>query len=253
MGVESGDEAGLLAMEKLLTPEAHLLAGEVLRSFDLSFDFGFMLLDPDTDFGRIRKNIDFLDAFIGDGWSVSPFCRMLPYAGTSVKRRLEAEGRMRGTPFEPDYVFRDEKLDVFYSWMVRTFHRRNFTSDGLAHHLRVMLFEAALKLGHGGYYSPEARREIRYFAAVCNGIASYTLRRAVDHIEATSLSDLRGDTSCLDLLTENERQQERRLERELLHISRTQRRDPDEDLRTSGGFDRTWTSPANEIGRPAAH
>jgi hypothetical protein len=254
MGVESGDEAGLLAMEKLLTPDAHLRAGEILRDFDLSFDFGFMLLDPETDFGRIRTNIDFLETFVGDGWSVSPFCRMLPYAGTPVKRRLEAEGRMRGTPFEPDYVFRDDKIDFFYSWMIRTFQRRNFTTEGLSHLLRVMLFEAALKLGQGGLYGPEVRRQIRYLAAVCNGIACYTLRQAVDHIEATSLEDLMRDTAYLDLLTEHELREEARLERELLQIYRTIR-DPEADFRTSGGFDRTWTVPtaSGEAERLAVH
>ena len=46
MGVESGDEEGLINMSKRLKPEAHLRAGRILKSFGLSFDFGFMLVDP---------------------------------------------------------------------------------------------------------------------------------------------------------------------------------------------------------------
>jgi len=41
--------------------------------------------------------------------------------GTPIKRKLEAEGRLLGTQFEPDYKFLDPKLDLFYEWMVNTF------------------------------------------------------------------------------------------------------------------------------------
>lgn len=46
LGVESGDPENLKNMNKLETAEDHLLAGEVLRKIGLSFDFGFMLLEP---------------------------------------------------------------------------------------------------------------------------------------------------------------------------------------------------------------
>ena len=59
MGVESGDEEGLINMSKRLKPEAHLRAGRILKSFGLSFDFGFMLVDPYSTFRSIRQNISF--------------------------------------------------------------------------------------------------------------------------------------------------------------------------------------------------
>ena len=133
-------------MSKRLKPEAHLRAGRILKSFGLSFDFGFMLVDPYSTFRSIRQNVDFLEEFIGDGWTVAPFCRMLPYAGTPIKRRLESEGRLLGTSFDPDYKFLDPKLDLFYDWMVNTFYERNFTNQGLCHILRGLLFEASLRL-----------------------------------------------------------------------------------------------------------
>ncbi len=107
MGVESGDEQGLKNMAKLLKPERHLQAGRMLRDAGLSFDFGFMLLDPWSDLRMVRANVDFLDEFVGDGWSVAGFCRMLPYAGTPTAAKLAAEGRLSGTAFEPDYRFLD--------------------------------------------------------------------------------------------------------------------------------------------------
>src|SRR5262249_48066662 len=93
MGVESGDDIGLSNMNKRIEAETHLRAGEILKRLGLSFDFGFMLLDPWSTFESVRSNIAFLERFVGDGWSVAPFCRMLPYAGTP----LEAPARRSGT------------------------------------------------------------------------------------------------------------------------------------------------------------
>lgn len=146
MGVENGDPQGLINMSKRIKPEQHLRAGKILKDLGLSFDFGFMLLDPYSTFGMVRNNIDFLEEFVGDGWAVASFCRMLPYAGTPVKKKLEAEGRLLGTPFEPDYRFLDPKLDLFYDWLLETFHTRNFTNRGLCHILKSLLFEARLRL-----------------------------------------------------------------------------------------------------------
>jgi radical SAM superfamily enzyme YgiQ (UPF0313 family) len=64
MGVESGDEMGLTNMNKMLTPETHLRAGRILKSLGLSFDFGFMLMDPPSTFESIRNNISFLEGSI---------------------------------------------------------------------------------------------------------------------------------------------------------------------------------------------
>jgi len=242
MGVESGDEQGLLNMSKRLKPEAHLRAGGILKQFGVSFDFGFMLLDPFSTFDGIRANIAFLETFIGDGWSVAPFCRMLPYAGTPVKKQLEAEGRLLGTPFEPDYAFLDPKLDLFYAWMVRTFHERNFTNQGLCHILRGLLFEAHLRLPKRNGVTPGQRAHIHYLTAVCNRVACYTLRAAVDHIEATPLAQLERDPEYLDGLTQHEKQQEARLLDDVFQyyewVHQDHRPMPGP---VPGGFEKSWT------------
>src|SRR5262249_48562078 len=205
MGVESGDEEGLLNMSKRMKPEAHVRAGRILKKLGLSYDFGFMLVDPYSSFRSIRQNIDFLDDFIGDGWSVAPFCRMLPYAGTPIKRKLEAEGRLLGTAFEPDYKFLDPKLDFFYDWMVKTFYERNFTNQGLCHILRGLLFESHLRLPARQRVSEGQRAYLHHLTAICNRVACYTLRCAVDHIEATALTELERDDGYLERLTAHEK------------------------------------------------
>ena len=250
MGVESGDEEGLVNMSKRLKPEAHLRAGRILKQAGLSFDFGFMLVDPFSTFRSIRQNIAFLETFIGDGWTVAPFCRMLPYAGTPIKRRLEAEGRLLGTPFEPDYKFLDPKLDHFYEWMVRTFYVRNFTTQGLCHILRGLLFEARLRLPGRGRVSDVQRDYLQHLTAVCNTVAGYTLRCAVDHIEATPLATLEGDSRYLDGLTEHEKREEARLVAEAGQYYEWVHQDHSALPGPVGGFEKSWTF--NEGDREAA-
>lgn len=240
MGVESGDETGLANMNKKIHAETHLRAGEILKRLGLSFDFGFMLMDPWSTFDSIRNNIAFLERFVGDGWSVAPFCRMLPYAGTPVRRKLQEEGRLRGTAFEPDYSFLDPRLDVFYDWLLAAFHTRNFTSEGLCHLLRYSLFEARLRLADGNPTTATDRATIQCIAAVCNRVACNTLRAALDHVESSSLEQLQAEPEFLHGLVTLEQMEEHRLTEEY-HAYR-RRIDAARAGAVDGGFDKSWTA-----------
>jgi anaerobic magnesium-protoporphyrin IX monomethyl ester cyclase len=241
MGVESGDEEGLINMSKRIKPDTHLRAGRILKAAGLSFDFGFMLLDPYSTFDSIRNNITFLEDFIGDGWAVAPFCRMLPYAGTPIERRLQTEGRLLGTQFDPDYKFLDPKLDLFYEWMLEAFYERNFTHQGLCHILRGLLFEARLRLPGRNRVTEPQRSWLHYLTAICNRTACYTLRCAVDHIESTPLEDLKRDTSYLDGLIAHEKREESRLIGELAQYYDWVHPDHSAIPGPVGGIDKSWT------------
>ena len=250
MGVESGDPQALLNMSKRIKPEQHLAAGKTLKQLGLSFDFGFMLLDPFSTFQMVRNNISFLDAFVGDGWAVASFCRMLPYAGTPVKTKLEGQGRLGGTAFEPDYRFLDPRLDVFYDWMLRTFHERNFTNRGLCHLLKSLLFESRLRLPDRNTFTEVERQYAGYLTAVCNGLATYTLTAAVDYIENLPAAELSADDSFLAELTRQEQSEEQRLLREVVEFywsvrNRTcaapQAQQAGASLRPQGSFENSWT------------
>jgi radical SAM superfamily enzyme YgiQ (UPF0313 family) len=250
MGVESGDEEGLKNMSKRIRPETHHRAGRILKEAGLSFDFGFMLLDPYSTFHSIRQNIAFLETFIGDGWAVAPFCRMLPYAGTPIERRLQAEGRLLGTAFDPDYKFLDPKLDIFYDWMIKAFYERNFTHQGLCHILRGLLFEARLRLPRRNRVTESQRAYLQYLTAVCNQIACYTLRCAVDHLETTPLEELSKDATYLDGLVAHERFEESRLIDQLAQYYDWVHPDRSAIPGPVGGIDKSWTF--NEGDREAA-
>lgn len=239
MGVESGDLVGLENLNKKLKPEVHLKAAAILKSLGLSFDFGFMLMEPWSTFLSIRNNISFLEAFVGDGWSVASFCRMLPYAGTSARAKLAEEGRLQGTEFQPDYQFLEPKLDFFYDWLIRTFYMRNFTSEGLCHVLRYLMFEARLRVPSvvtGGALNASI---LQYFTASANKVACTVLRAGLDHIERMPLKTLRPDDEFLTMLTEWEIAEEDRLMHEIrayIAASTARRSSPG-----IGGFDQTWT------------
>ncbi len=250
MGVESGDEEGLINMSKRMKPEAHLKAGRILKKLGLSFDFGFMMVEPYSTLRSVRQNIDFLDEFIGDGWTVAPFCRMLPYAGTPIKRRLESEGRLLGSSFEPDYKFLDPKLDLFYEWMVSTFYERNFTNQGLCHILRALLFESRLRLPEQNRVSDGQRIYLQHLTSVCNRVACYTLRCAVNHIEVSSLANLKNNPGYLEGLTAHEKREEARLINEIAQYYEWVHQDHSPVPGPVGGFEKSWTF--NEGDREAA-
>jgi len=250
MGVESGDDQGLVNMNKHLKPAQHIKAGHILRSLGLSFDFGFMLLDPFSTFDSVRNNINFLEEFVGDGWTVACFCRMLPYAGTPLKTRLEQEGRLLGTPFEPDYKFLDPRLDIFYDWMLETFYERNFTNTGLCNILRALLFEAHLNMEGINGFDAGKRSYLHHLTAVCNGIACYTLKSAVDYFESRTEAEIERDRSFLKRLTCVEKEQEQKLLAEVAQLyGRAHQEQEDRSVSCTrppgyelmGGFENSWT------------
>jgi hypothetical protein len=46
----------------------HLRAGRILRALDVSFDFGFMLLEPWSTMSTVRNNLHFLREFCAGGY-----------------------------------------------------------------------------------------------------------------------------------------------------------------------------------------
>jgi anaerobic magnesium-protoporphyrin IX monomethyl ester cyclase len=247
MGVESGDAEGLRHMNKMLKPAQHLAARDMLRAVNLSFDFGFMLLEPYSTLESALANVDFLDAFVGDGWSVANFCRTLPYAGTPLKAQLEAEGRLKGTPFEPDYDFLDPRLDRFYDWMLATFRQRNFSNSGLCHILRALVFEAHLKLPGYRSFAALDRAYTHSLTARCNGYALNTLRSALDYCARTPPERIEIDRGYLAELTAHELSEERRLTAQVLAFFVSVRQRSGLVSEFAESFENSWTATPRDI------
>ena len=227
LGVESGDPDNLRHMNKLLGPEAHLRAREVLQRLGLSFDFGFMLFEPWSTLATVRNNIAFLRDFAGDGSSIVSFCRTLPYAGTPIETRLRIEGRLLKNDFTADYCFLDSRLDVLYDWTLSAFGERNFSVHGTANLLRLLLFELNLRLpdrwlGNG------LRDCGRALAAVSNRLLLDALEGALDYVE--SAADPRKDDSALQLLAAQHAAEDASLRQDLARLTARRTRARSEQL-----------------------
>ena len=212
LGVESGDEDDLGHLNKRLKPEVHVRAGRVLREQELSFDFGFMLMQPWSTTQTVRNNLRFLRAFAGDGATPVNFCRTLPYVGTPVRTRLLAEGRLDGRDVDADYRFLDPRLDVFYDWLLRTFAQRNSSASGTVNLLRLLLFESNLRLPDRPY-DPRLRDRARQLTAVANRVALDTLEAALDYIEVEQSVSV--DDPFLATLTAVHAAEDERLQRDV--------------------------------------
>jgi anaerobic magnesium-protoporphyrin IX monomethyl ester cyclase len=114
MGLESGSEQGLETLHKQITVEQNIRAVKLLKSIGLTFEYGFMLLDPSSTFETVRDNLSFLRTILADGCLPVTFCRMVPYDGTPIKDELVRTGRLRGGVCDPDYDFLDPRLEEFY-------------------------------------------------------------------------------------------------------------------------------------------
>ena len=126
MGLESGSEEGLKTLHKQITVEQNVRAVDTLKSIDLMWEYGFMLLDPSSTFETVRENLAFLRRIVGDGCLPVTFCRMLPYDGTPIKDELVRTGRLRGDVCNPDYDFLDPRLEAFYEGLTSVVNVRGW-------------------------------------------------------------------------------------------------------------------------------
>ena len=191
LGVESGDESSLLSLNKLLKADAHVRAGQILRQLDLSFDFGFMLLEPWSTLTSARANSAFLRDFTEDGWVTAGFCRTLPYVGTPIERRLREEGRLQGPALDAEYRFLEPRVDLLWDFCLMAFHGRNSGPNATWNLLRGLLFDTHLDMP-GYERDDELDAAARALVRASNGIMLDVLDDAIDLIEddvATALDD----------------------------------------------------------------
>jgi len=114
------------------------------------------------------------------------------------------------------------------------------------------LFEARLRLDTGNKVTAEQRLYIEHLTAVCNRVACYTLRSAIDHIDETPLSRLERGSTYLEGLTEFERREEDRLTRQVMqyyewvHQHGGLMPGPAPSRTLPGGFENSWTFAAGD-------
>lgn len=184
LGVESGDPEALKTLNKLITPATHFRAGEVLRRMELSFDFGFMLMEPWSTLEIVRNNLRFLREFCFGGYVAAGFCRTLPYVGTPMEQKMRAEGRLSGPALDADYRFNDPRLDVLWDFALVAFSGRNYGQDATWDRLRGLLFEARLDFPDQPH-DPGFLEAARKVADASNTLLIDVAEEALDYVSAS--------------------------------------------------------------------
>jgi anaerobic magnesium-protoporphyrin IX monomethyl ester cyclase len=207
LGVEAGDPEALKTLNKHITPEVHLRAGETLRRLDLTFDFGFMLLEPWSTISTVRNNLRFLREFCAEGYTVAGFCRTLPYVGTPMEQRMRAEGRLAGPALEADYRFLDPRLDALWDFALAAFAGRNYGKDAIWDRLRGLLFEARLDFPDRPH-DPDFRIAAQTLVAASNRLMIDVAEEALDLLEQAEVPDP-GDPTLIRLARFSREENER--------------------------------------------
>jgi anaerobic magnesium-protoporphyrin IX monomethyl ester cyclase len=220
LGVESGDETDLRSLNKLLAPQVHMHAGQVLRELDLSFDFGFMLLEPWSTMHTARNNMHFLRRFTEDGWVVAGYCRTLPYVGTPLEQRLRAEGRLNGSSLDAEYSFLDPKVDLLWDFSLMAFAERNFGDRATWNLLRGLIFDTHLHM-HGHPRDELRDASARALARASNRSLLDILEAAIDLIDTHEVEH-REDPALLEL-ARTARAQDNKIRDQMFTMLRQQR------------------------------
>jgi len=142
IGIESGNDQGLRTFNKHYSVSDIFRAVNVLDEIRMPFEFGFMIFDPGSTFDSVLENIAFLRELTNGGRAIAHFCKMVPYAGTTIARVLDKEGRLAGTVASPDYGYHDNRLSILQYFASIVFNYRNFSRDGLVERLRTAKFDS---------------------------------------------------------------------------------------------------------------
>ena len=141
LGIESGCDDGLKTFNKHYSVKDVYQGVEILNAINLPFEFGFMILEPESTLQSVRHNVEFLKRITAHGAALANFCKTAPYAGTKIAQRLKEEGRLLGTVDSPDYCFNDPRLNFLQLFISQTFNFRNFSDHGAVERLRFAKFD----------------------------------------------------------------------------------------------------------------
>lgn len=220
IGIESGDNQGLRTFNKHYSVKDIYKALDLLREINMPFEFGFMIFEPESTMASVRENINFLKEICRDGLCLVNFCKMSPYAGTPIARRLQEEGRLEGTVACPDYRFHDPKLELLQLFFSQTFNFRNFNENGLVERLRFSKFDTCVikKFFSEEYDARAYANSVRDLIRWCNESALETMSMAANFMEMYDEEKIMDHWHLLQRLAEEEHKTEIRITNELDHL-----------------------------------
>ena len=213
LGIEAGSDHGLKTFNKGYKVADVYRSLDTLRRVGIPFEFGFMIFDPYSTVTSVRENIEFLRRVGRDGEALVHFCKMSPYAGTPIARRLKDEGRLKGTAACPDYRFLDGRLDFLQLFYSQTFNFRNFDDRGLVERLRFAKFDACVvrKFFPGRYDGKAYGESVKRLIRESNESATEIMSLAARFVEERTEEDIACHWAILHELAAQEQLVEQRI------------------------------------------
>jgi anaerobic magnesium-protoporphyrin IX monomethyl ester cyclase len=186
IGLEDGTDEGLTRLNKRMTVASSKHGIGILRHLNIDFDYGLMLFQPETNFPSMRENLGFLKTICSAGHVPMTFLKLLPYFDTRVAKELNEQGRLKGTPGNLDYNFKNESLDACWSAVNDCFAQWLWGRQGVVNlakwvrnHLAVSDF-----FGNQNAVRDEHREEYRDTVTHSNLYLSETLTEFFDYYES---------------------------------------------------------------------
>lgn len=221
LGLESGSDQGLNVFNKHYTVKDIHHALDVIDKVGIEFEYGFMLLEPDTTFQSLKDNLAFFRILGKDGRVSIHFTKMLPYAGTPISRRLKKEGRLKGTISSPDYSYKDQRIDLMEIFLRKSFQDMLFKDGSLLDKLQFAQFNSVI-LDKFFWYMDDTSNYIKTVKSLtewCNKTTLETMNSAIKFMENRSYDDIIKEWDVLKSLAEKEIHIQSKIELELDYLN----------------------------------
>lgn len=217
MGIESGYDHGLKIFNKHYTTKDVFRAIKILNEINIDFEYGFMLLDPDSTLESIKQNVDFLEKLCEEGKVAVHFTKVFPYAGTMIEKRLKEERRIKGTTAYPDYGYNDPRIDLMEIFFSKTFNNVFFDKNGLINKFEFYVFDSVMleKFFPEKYDIQTYSENIRKLTKRFNDSVFETINKALTFFEDKSYKEIVNNWNMIDFLVKQELEVHRHINNEL--------------------------------------
>lgn len=206
IGIESGSNQGLKTCNKNYSMNDVYRALKLLEKVGINFDYGFMMLTPDSTLKSIEEDLHFLKNLTLNGQVIVHFTKMFPYIGTPIAERLRMSGRLEGTIDVPDYHFLDPRLDAMEIFLAKSFHNANFETNGVVNKLRMLIFDLEVlnRFFPGKYDTEQYEKSIKDLVKRYNHSTLETIELALRFLKKHDYEDILYHWDAFEFLMQQE-------------------------------------------------
>jgi hypothetical protein len=141
LGVESANAERLAYLGRTHQPFHNTSAIAACRAEGIVPSFNFMLFDPDSSIDDMVATLALAESNPDLPWNV---CRTEVYSGTSLRDRLESEGRLEGDYRSYGYKMLDPRAEVLFRIIRVSLHERALEIESLLNRLISLSFARQL-------------------------------------------------------------------------------------------------------------